>query len=240
MTLFLLSFFAGVLTVLAPCVLPLLPVIVGSTATEKNLKKVSIITISLGVSIFLFTLLLKASTLLIDISPSVWKFISGGIITALGIVTVFPHIWETISLKLNFSTKANKAFNESSDKKGYIGSILTGAALGPVFSSCSPTYALILATILPVSFFKGLIYLLAYSAGLSLVMFLIGFFGQTIVRKLKWASNPNGKFKRILGIIFILLGIAIMLGFDKKFETYLVQNQVFDATKIEGSFLKDL
>ncbi len=51
--------------------------------------------------------------------------------------------------------------------------ILTGAALGPVFSTCSPTYALLLATVFPVSFISGIIYTLIYALGLSLILVLI-------------------------------------------------------------------
>ncbi|USN58208.1 MAG: hypothetical protein H6767_08005 [Candidatus Peribacteria bacterium] len=43
-----------------------------------------------------------------------------------------------------------------------LGSILVGISLGPVFSSCSPTYAIILAVILPTSFLFGLVNLFAY------------------------------------------------------------------------------
>ena len=58
------SFLAGILTVFAPCVLILLPVIVGSSLTTDTNKKIDrkkpyIIAFSLGVSVLLFTLLLK-------------------------------------------------------------------------------------------------------------------------------------------------------------------------------------
>ncbi len=239
MTLFILAFFAGILTVLAPCVLPLLPVIIGSSAAQKNTKKIVIITASLGISVFVFTLLLKASAALIDIPPMVWTGISGGIILALGLVTLFPATWDKIALKFNLSRSSDNALASSKEKGGYLGSILTGAALGPVFSSCSPTYALILATILPVSLLKGTVYLTAYCLGLTTIMLLVGIFGQAIIRKLRWASNPNGWFKKILGIIFIIVGFSIIFGLEKKVETYLVEKQYFDITKIEIGFLQN-
>jgi cytochrome c biogenesis protein CcdA len=86
---------AGVLTTLAPCVLPLLPVIVcGSLgpSTAVNRKRIYLLTLSLGFSVLMFTLLLKATTALIDIPTSVWQWISGIILIALGIVTIFPKV----------------------------------------------------------------------------------------------------------------------------------------------------
>ena len=64
------SFIAGVLTILAPCVLPLLPIIIGGSLTEKSIKRPIIITVSLALSIVLFTLILKVSTAFITIPES--------------------------------------------------------------------------------------------------------------------------------------------------------------------------
>ena len=64
------AFIAGMLTILAPCVLPLLPVIIGGTVTGNRHRLTPIvITMSLAVSVIIFTLLIRASTLLIDIPP---------------------------------------------------------------------------------------------------------------------------------------------------------------------------
>ena len=73
MTLFIASFLAGVLTILAPCVLPVLPVVLAGSLTEKQKWYPYIVTLSLALSVVLFTVLLKASTLLIEISPLFWK-----------------------------------------------------------------------------------------------------------------------------------------------------------------------
>ncbi len=85
---------------LAPCILPLLPVIVGGSLSNGggeglNKKKALTVIISLGISVIAFTLLLKASTLFINIPEYIWKWISGGIVIFLGLVTLFPSLWES-------------------------------------------------------------------------------------------------------------------------------------------------
>jgi sulfite exporter TauE/SafE len=114
---------------------------------------------------------------------------------------------------------------------------MMGAALGPVFSSCSPTYFVILATVLPQSFGVGLVYLGVYAAGLSIILLLISYLGQKFVKKVEWASNPNGIFKRGLGVVFILVGIFIITGFDKKIQTFILDKGYFNSTKIEDQLL---
>ena len=80
MELLFVSFLAGVLTILAPCV-------------------VSVVIAGLGASIIVFTVLLKATSLLLGVPADVWKVISGGIVVLFGVFTLFPGLWEWISLK---------------------------------------------------------------------------------------------------------------------------------------------
>lgn len=161
MTLLFLSFIAGVLTVLAPCTLPLLPIIIGgSLQDEHSRRKPLVITLSLAFSIIIFTLLLKFSAVLIDIPATMWSYISGGILIFFGIITLWPIWWEKFSVRFNLTGKSNELLGAQIKKKTYWGEILLGASLGPVFSSCSPTYFVILATVLPQSFVVGLLYLI--------------------------------------------------------------------------------
>lgn len=235
----LISFIAGVLTVLAPCILPVLPVIIGGSisTTENRFKKSLTIIISLGISVLLFTFLLKASTLLISIPEDFWKYLSGGIILLFGIFILFPNLWSGKFLS-KLSIESNIAIGKGVQKKSFWGDVLIGAALGPVFSTCSPTYFVVLATVLPVSFSLGLIYLLAYVFGLGLILFLIVLLGQRIMIKLNIAADPKSKFKKILGFLFIVLGLMIITGLEKKIETSLINSGIFDITQVEQKLLQ--
>lgn len=234
MTLLVLSFIAGVLTVAAPCVLPLLPVIIGGSLIEdqkqqsKQWLRPLIIAASLASSVILFTLLIKATTALLGVPQSVWQIISGSIVILLGLYYVWPKAWEGISAKLGLFTKSNVVLGKAYQKRGIFGAILIGAALGPVFSSCSPTYALIVATILPTSFIEGLVYLVAYAGGMSATLLLVAYLGQAFVTKLKWLSDPNGWFKKIIGILFILVGIGVLYGIDKDIQAFVLEQGWYD------------
>ena len=238
MILFLLSLLAGVLTVLAPCTISLLPVIVGgSLSGERSLRKALIITASLGISVILFTLILKASTALIDIPQSFWQILSGVIIITLGIATIFPSLYERLPFLNSINRGSNKLLATGYQKNSFWGDVVMGAALGPVFSSCSPTYFLILATVLPRSFALGFVYLLAYAIGLCGALLIVTVAGQKLLGLFGVASDPSGWFKRSIGVLFLVVGIAILFGYDKKLEL-AVASKVFDVTKIEQSLLQ--
>jgi len=226
------SFLAGVLTVLAPCVLALLPVIIGGTAGETNRWRPVAIALALGVSVIIFTLLLKASTVLIGVPQSFWQAVAGGLVTIFGITMVFPSLWEKLSFKLKLY-KSEELIEKNKEKSGIKGAILLGASLGPVFTTCSPTYALIIAIVLPNDIATGLLSLTAYATGLMLLILLIGFGGQSITMRFKGLSNPRGWFKRSLGVLLVITGIAIVTGLDKRLETYILDKGYLGPIEIE-------
>ena len=135
------------------------------------------------------------------------------------------------------STSGNAVVGSGYTKKSIWGDVTIGAALGPVFSSCSPTYFLILAAVLPVSFWLGTVYLLVYIAGLASVLLLIALLGQRFVGSITWAADPHGWFKRGLGIIFLIVGIAVFTGLDKQFQAFILDTG-FNTVQFENSLLE--
>ena len=242
MILFLISFIAGVLTALAPCVLPLLPVIVGGSITEgsgegSGRNRAYTISISLGLSVIIFTLLLKVSSVFINIPPNVWAGLSGGILIIFGIVMIFPRLWDRLGFINVMNRSSNQLLATGYQKNSFFGDVIMGAALGPVFSSCSPTYFVILATVLPASFAMGLLDLGAYALGLSGFLLIIALVGQKLVDRLGVAIDPEGWFRRSIGILFLIVGLAVLTGAETRFEAYLLNNG-FDLTGIEQKLLK--
>ncbi len=222
LTLLFASFLAGVLTILAPCVLPLLPVIVGGAAGTRNKWYPLILVSSLATSIVLFTVILRLSTRLFFIPDSVWTSISGGIVLLFGFAWLFPKIWELVVGKLHLLEKSQKNLSKASQIESNWGAVAMGAALGPVFASCSPIYFFIVALMIEGDIASGMIYLITYAIGLTIMLGLIAFFGQRITTKLGWAADPNGWLKRGIGLLLIIVGVAVMTGLDKRLESKLL------------------
>ena len=224
MIFFLISVFAGILTVLAPCILPLLPIVIGSSETQgRRISGRSVVVIgSLSLSVIIFTLLLKTSTLLIDIPQTFWSTFSGTVIILVGLAIVFPSLWARVPYIQKLSVISNKAVGAGYQKKNYSGDALIGLALGPVFTTCSPTYLFIIATILPAGFLVGFIYLLGFTIGLAISLLLIAYFGGQLVNKITSRMDTANRIKQIFGALIILVGIAILTGYDKKIEAAIL------------------
>ncbi len=234
------AFIAGILTTLAPCVLPLLPVIVGGSLGRPSAearKRAYLIAASLGASVIVFTLLLRATTALIDIPALTWQLVSGIILIALGTVSLFPRLWDAISAKLSLQRRSNRQLVAARERGGTAGAILTGAALGPVFTSCSPLYLYVIVAVLPASFAEGVVLLLAYAIGLCGTLLLVSLLGQKVMGKARWIANPDGSFKRVLGVIFILVGIAVILGLDKDLQFWILEYSPIRLWELDKGFI---
>lgn len=237
MILFLISFIAGVLTVLAPCVLPLLPVIVGgSLSTGTNWRRAYAICLSLGASVIIFTLLLKATTAFIAIPQTFWQVFSGLVIVLFGVTLLAPSLWDRLGFVNAMNRSSNRLLASGYQRNSLWGDLLMGAALGPVFSSCSPTYFIILATVLPASFAMGILDLIAYAIGLSGFLFVIALLGQRLIDRLGIAIEPGGWFRRSIGILFIIVGFGVLTGLEARLEAYLL-DRGFDVTVLEQRLL---
>jgi|AntRauTorcE11897_2_1112592.scaffolds.fasta_scaffold00141_32 cytochrome c biogenesis protein CcdA len=226
MSLLIASFIAGLLTVAAPCILPLLPIVVGGSisADDNNSHRPGwqrpvVVALSLSLSVITFTLLLKASTALLGVSPQVWRIISGVIVIGLAISYIFPRIYSKASSN-RLIEKANETIASNQSSRSLKHAALTGVALGPVFNSCSPTYLLIVAAVLPVSLGEGIVYLVSYAIGLGLALLAIALLGQRLLSKISWITDR--RFELALGVVFLLVGIAVLFGFDQQLQTYIL------------------
>ncbi len=236
MILIIISFLAGILSVLAPCVLPVIPVIFsGSLAGNKGSQTRRII-VSMMISIVLFTFLLKVSTLFISIDPHFWTTVSSAIIMLYGLVLIFPQVWEKLSMWLRLD-RVNTLSDQASHKQWVWGDILLGASLWPIFSTCSPTYALLFSTVLPINLTLGLICMIAYALGFGGFLWILVKGGKSLIKKFYGVSDSHSLLKKVLGIILLITWLLIFTGHIKKLETAFL-DYVPDVSKIEQVLIK--
>ena len=96
--------------------------------------------------------------------------------------------------------------------------------MGPVFTSCSPLFGYLVVTVLPAELGRGLLLLVAYVAGLVGVLLAIALIGQRAVQRLRWAADPHARWRRALGVLFIVIGVLIATGLMLTIEAWLVEN----------------
>ena len=112
-----------------------------------------------------------------------------------------------------------------------------GAALGPVFSSCSPLYAYVVVTVLPAQLGYGLVLLLAYVAGLCATLLAVALAGQRLVRRLGWLADSHGWARRGLGIVFIVVGVVVATGWDRLLQAWILEHSPIAPWQLDSGFI---
>lgn len=235
---------AGALTTLAPCVLPLLPVIVGGSLAPgdtgpRGTRRALLVCGALGASIVVFTLALKVSTALIGVPPQAWSLLAGGLLVLLGLVQLYPRLWDAVSGRLSLQERSTARLAGARRRGGTTGALATGAALGPVFSSCSPLYGYLVVTVLPSEFGFGLVLLLAYTGGLCLTLLAVALAGQGLIRRLGWAADARSAFRRGLAAVFVVVGITVLGGWDRDLQTWILENSPVAPWELDRGFIPE-
>jgi thiol-disulfide isomerase/thioredoxin len=71
------------------------------------------------------------------------------------------------------------------------------------------------------------------------VLLLIAVFGQAFIKRTRWLANPNGAFRRILGVVFVIVGVLIAFGIDKQVENSLIARGL-GVTQIEQRLVETI
>ena len=219
---YILGFMAGGLSLLAPCVLPLLPLIV--TSSLRNSKwGPPLSALGLTLSFTLFGILSTTFASVFD--PDVIRNFGAWILVIVGILFIVP------SMKLLSSASFQKIGNMGAllqtkiIHSGAKGEFLGGALLGLIWSPCTgPTLALAIGLASQaqnlthaslVFFFFGL------GAGISLVVFGL------LVQKFRFVRNFLIKFGKLMNIIAgtlsLTIGILILTGLEGEFQELLLK-----------------
>lgn len=220
------AFLAGIVTVLSPCVLPVLPALLSAGGQKGHLRPLGIV---LGVmfSFTFFTLSLTAIVHLTGISADFLRNIAIVLIALFGLIMIFPRLgekfaeWTSKVADLGQSVQQKSMTLGSGFKAGFV----LGMALGLVWTPCAGPILAAITTFVAtnnITFFTFLI-TIAYSLGTAIPMFLIIYGGQKIINSSKILSHYSEWIRKGFGVLMILAAMAIAFHYDVKFQQVAIQ-----------------
>lgn len=195
-------FFAGIMSVLSPCILPLLPSIL-VISTEKNKSKPILVILGLIISFMLMGIITSAfGAIFLQYIPYL-QLIAAIIIIFFGVITLFD-----IRLFYKLSSYTSNIHIKKESNFDYF---LVGLSLGVIWIPCVGP---LLGTVLMIvatkgSLFYGFFLLFIYSLGFAIPMFAIVYFTQKSSCVFKNVLNYNIYIKKITGIILIITGLYL-------------------------------
>jgi len=225
MTLFLFAMLAGVVTIAGPCILPLLPIILGTSTTRSHPSRPLFIVLGFILSFSVFAIIFGLFGSILGISPTTFRTIASIVIGLFGLMMVFPRIQEWIFVKLQpvlrkITPKAD--LNEGGLWSGFI----LGTSLGIVWSPCAgPVLGSILTLVAQKqNLAQAGALLFAYALGAGIPMILIAYGGQAAATRVRSLAKYTNILQRVFGAIIILVAIGLYTGLDRDVQAWLIIN----------------
>lgn len=211
------AFLSGIVTIFAPCIWSLLPIILSASASGGKIKPVGLV-LGISVSFSVATLALSYILHYLPFDPDILRYLAAGIIMVLGLTLVVP--WLSVRLE-GWVSKLSGRFSQKVGKQtGFI----MGLALGIVWAPCAgPILATIatLAATRAVSFDIVLVTIF-YVAGVSVPLFILTAVGQRLFQKTKWLNRYTQRIQQGFGVIMIVTAITIVTNYDKVLQVKLL------------------
>jgi cytochrome c biogenesis protein CcdA len=215
---------AGMLSVLSPCVLPILPIVLGAAATE---GKSGPVTLAIGLSVSFVAIGWFVATVgcAVGLDADVFRYVAAVLMVAIGLVLTLPGLQAQLAVASGpVANWADARF--SNVRSGTSGQFWVGVLLGAVWSPCvGPTLG---AASLLAAQGRDLgqvgITMFAFGLGAALPLLALGLLSREAM--MRWrhrlASASKGA-KAGLGVLFVAIGALVLTGLDKSIETVLVE-----------------
>lgn len=219
---YLLSVGAGALTALSPCILPVLPIMAGSSMSERKSGPIYIAA-GMTASLVVMGLVFSSVVTVLGLREETIRQLSAWLLVIFGVVLAGPKLKELINARLqglgSKAFKASDTFN-SKDRMGQFG---IGFLLGAAWSPCvGPTLGIALGLAgTQGGLLQAATMMTLFGIGLSLPLLAIayGFRGYIQNKKVSFMKFNNIGMK-VLGGSIALVGLMMLTGFDKILESY--------------------
>jgi cytochrome c-type biogenesis protein len=202
------AFFAGLVSVLSPCILPVIPAVLAYSTEEGKFRPLAIVSglslsfTSMGIITSIFGATLKAYLDYLNIFAEI-------LLITMGIALLFDlNIFNFFG---NFSSLAN------SKREGLFGGLLLGLSLGIVWIPCVGSVLGSILTTVAVSgkVVYGALMLSIYSVGFSIPMLLVAYSASFSSSKIQNISRCGFPLKKIAGLI--ILGVGFYMVYKNHF-----------------------
>lgn len=220
-----LAYLAGVLSTLSPCVLPILPIVLGAAAGQHRLGPLALAA-GTAVSFVAIGLFVATIGFSIGLTGQVFRMAAAVLMIALGLVLVLPVLQARVALA------AGPVGNWVEERFGGVataglpGQFGVGLLLGAVWTPCvGPTLGA--ASVLAAQgrdLGQVALTMLLFGIGAATPLVLLGFLSREAL--LRWRGRlmqASGPAKVAFGLFLVVAGLLILSGLDKALETRLVE-----------------
>jgi cytochrome c-type biogenesis protein len=233
-----LAFLAGVLSTLSPCVLPLLPIVLGAALTEHRYGPVAL---AGGAALSYVAVGLFVATIgfAVGLDQDVFRYVAAVLLIAIGAVLLLPKL--QVRLAVAAGPFGNWAHTQAGgmSTRGLSGQFALGLLLGAVWSPCvGPTLGA--ASVLAAQgkdIGRVALTMIAFGIGAAAPLIALGMLSREALMRWRDRLLQAGKGgKYLLGALLLFVGVLIVSGLDKKLEAAIVDASPAWLTQLTTRF----
>jgi cytochrome c biogenesis protein CcdA len=221
----LLPYVAGVVTLLNPCVLPILPIIVATALGESRFGPAALAA-GLTVSFSTLGLLLIAFGFSLGLDPSVVRMIAALILIAAGVILLVPAAQLAFASATQPLVQGGNQLLGRISGRGVAGQFAIGVVLGLVWTPCvGPTLGVAIASASQgKNLGEAFVVFFVFGLGVSTALMAFAYGARQALAARKAAYQSAARWgKPSLGALLILVGLMIATGLDKIAEAALLR-----------------
>jgi cytochrome c biogenesis protein CcdA len=219
-----LALLAGILSILSPCVLPLVPILVGSAVLAHRFGAVALAA-GLTLSFTIVGVVIAAAGASLGLNQEVLRNVAAVLLLGFGSILLVPALQERFAVATSGLSSSGNNMLSKVTLDGLPGQFVLGLLLGIVWSPCvGPTLgAAITLASQGQSLAQITLVMALFGLGASLPLIVLGLISRQAMSKVRGQLLEAGKRgKQVLGVAMLLIGIAIITGGDKAFETWIL------------------
>jgi cytochrome c-type biogenesis protein len=216
-----LALLGGLLTVLSPCVLPILPILVGRSLQTHRYAPIFLVAGLIAGFAVAGSLLGIASSWLTGLANFL-RILAITTLILLGMLAIFPNQSNQIFSRFKFPFRFNKKFKEP-ERISLIGEFWLGTQLGLLWTPCAgPALgSIILLAVSSHQILSAFILFLVYGVGAGIPMLAIAYAGKYVSQSLLKLRSRSKLLQRLGGIMMVITAIAILNGWDVQIQLWL-------------------
>jgi cytochrome c-type biogenesis protein len=212
---------AGVLSVLSPCVWPLVPIVMTSASGQSRLGPIYL-AFGLSLSFAIAGAFLSFILLNLGLNPDAFRSVAAVLMVLVGLILVIKPLADWINQQMSMLS-SRFDIGSGSNSLGQFG---VGLLLGLVWLPCvGPTLgAAIAVASIGQDMGKAFLVMFAFGIGTASALLLAAFVSGQVLKRLRpGLFSRVSSAKIVLGYLLIVLGGMILVGLDKTLEIYANQ-----------------
>ncbi|MES2740510.1 MAG: cytochrome c biogenesis CcdA family protein [Pseudomonadota bacterium] len=219
-----LALLAGVLTIAAPCVLPILPILLGSAIGQTSGARPALIALGFVLTFAGCAMLFGLFAESLALAQETLRTVAIGLLLMFGLLMLWKRPFALLAQRLSGMVNRADAVGRRAGS-GKLGGLMLGITLGVVWTPCAgPVLGAILTLVATArDLGRAGVLMFSYALGAGIPMLAIAYGGQYVSTRVRRVARYSGALQQLFGVLVIGTALAMYYQYDLLITLWLTQ-----------------